>query len=90
MGVQMASRWAFRRSKLDDLDPELLFRLNGDIVFTKDYVKHTLFTKKPHPHGTQGIITKIHYSPLGGTSHVDVRLPKGEFLREVPVNYFLA
>ena len=86
----MASRWAFRRSRLNDIDPELLFRLNGDIVFTKDYVKHTLFTKKLYGHGTQGIITKIHHNPLGGTSHVDVRLPKGEFLREVPVNYFLA
>jgi hypothetical protein len=90
MGVQMASRWSFRRSRLNDLDPELFFRLNGDIVFTRDYVKHTLFTKKPYGHGTQGIITKIHFSPLGTTSHLDVRLPKGEFLREVPVNYFLA
>jgi hypothetical protein len=89
-GLQMASRWAFRRSRLTDLDPELLFRLNGDIVFTRDYAKHTLFTKKPYWHGTQGIITKIHYGPLGRTSHLDVRLPKGEFLRKVPVDYFLA
>ena len=73
-----------------DGDPELLFRLNGDIVFTRDYVKHTLFTKKPYGHGTQGIITNIHYRPLGGVSHVDVRLLKGEFVREVPVNFFLA
>src|SRR5512133_2469617 len=90
MGVQMASRWAFRRSRLKDGDPELLFRLNGDVVFTRDYVKHTLFTKKPYGHGTQGIITNIHYGRLGGVSHLDVRLPKGEFLREVPVDYFLA
>ena len=41
-------------------------------------------------HGTQGIITNIHYRPLGGVSHVDVRLLKGEFVREVPVNFFLA
>ena len=61
----MASRWAFRRSSLKDGDPKLLFRLNGDIVFTKDYVKHTLFTKKPYGHGTQGIITNIHHGPLG-------------------------
>jgi hypothetical protein len=70
--------------------PSFLFRLNGDIVFTRDYAKHTLFTKKPYWHGTQGIITKIHYGPLGRTSHLDVRLPKGEFLRKVPVDYFLA
>ena len=86
----MASRWAFRRSRLKDCDPELLFRLNGDVVFTRDYVKQGWISKKPYGHGTQGIITKIHYGPLGRTSHLDVRLPKGEFLREVPVNYFLA
>jgi hypothetical protein len=57
---------------------------------TLSYVKHTLFTKQPYGHGTQGIITNIHHGPLGEVSHVDVRLPKGEFVREVPVNYFLA
>lgn len=36
------------------------------------------------------IITNIHYGPLGGVSHVDVRLPKVEFVREVPADYFLA
>jgi hypothetical protein len=86
----MASRWAFRRSSLKDGERKLLFRLNGDIVFTKDYVKHRLVGKKPYGHGTQGIITNIHYGPLGGVTHVDVRLPKGEFLREVPVDFFLA
>jgi hypothetical protein len=40
--------------------------------------------------GTHGIITDLHPGPLGGYTHVDVRLPKGEFLREVLVDYFLA
>ena len=86
----MASRWAFRRSRLKDLEPELLFRLNGSIVFTRDYVKHRLLSKKPYGQGTQGIITKIHSDPLGRFTHLDVRLPKGEFLREVPIDYFRA
>jgi hypothetical protein len=37
-----------------------------------------------------GIITKIHPGPLGEVTHLDVRLPKGEFLREVPIDYFRA
>jgi hypothetical protein len=36
------------------------------------------------------IITNIHTGPLGGFTHLDVRLPKGEFVREVPIDYFLA
>ena len=86
----MATRWTFRRSSLKDCEPKLLFRLNGDVVFTRDYVKHTLFSKKPYGHGTQGIITDIHSGLLGGVTHLDVRLPTGEFVREVPVDYFLA
>jgi hypothetical protein len=36
------------------------------------------------------MITNIHTGPLGGVTHVDVRLPKGEFVRKVSVCYFLA
>ena len=86
----MATRWTFRRSSLTAPGPELLFRLNGSVVFTRDYVEHRLLSKKPHGQGTQGIITKIHTGPLGGVSHLDVRLPKGDFVREVPIDYFRA
>jgi hypothetical protein len=86
----MATRWTFRRSNLTEPGPKLLFRLNGSVVFTKDYVKHTLFSKKPYGQGTTGIITKIHPGPFGGVTHLDVRLPKGEFVREVPIDYFRA
>jgi hypothetical protein len=86
----MATRWTFRRSSLKAPGPELLFRLNGAVVFTRDYVKHRLLSKKPYAQGTQGIITKIHSDPLGRFTHLDVRLPKGEFVREVPIDYFRA
>ena len=36
------------------------------------------------------MITKIHPGPLGGVTHVNVRLSNGEFVNEVPVEYFLA
>ena len=86
----MTTRWTFRRSSLTEMGPELLFRVNGSVVFTRDYVKHTLFSKKPYGQGTTGIITKIHKGLLGQFTHLDVRLPKGEFVREVPIDYFLA
>lgn len=63
---------------------------NGPVVFTKTYVKHRLFSKKTYAQGTEGMITKIHTGPLGGVSHVDIRLADGEFVCEVPVEYFLA
>ena len=95
-GDQMAT-WTYKRATITAADasvlaskPQLLFRTNGPVVFTKDYVKHRLFSKKTYSQGTQGIITKIHTGPLGGVTHVNVRLPKGEFVCEVPVDYFLA
>jgi hypothetical protein len=96
MGNQMAT-WSYKRASLTAPDasvlaskPTLLFRTNGPIVFTKNYVKHGLFSKKTYPQGTEGIVTKIHRGPFGGVTHVDLRLPSGEFLCEVPVEYFLA
>ena len=95
-GDQMAT-WTYRRSSITAADasvlaskPQLLFRKNDPVVFTKTYVKHRLFPKKTYPQGTEGMITKIHTGPLGGVTHVDVRLSDGEFVCEVPVNYFLA
>jgi len=87
----MATQWTFRRSSLKEGEPKLLFRVNGSIVFTRDYVKERLLSnKKTYPQGTTGIITKIHKGPLCGITHLDVRLPKGEFLRVVPIDYFKA
>ena len=69
---------------------EEAWEAGASIPFTRDYEKHTLFSKKPYGHGTQGIITDIHSGLLGRVTHLDVRLPTGEFVREVPVDYFLA
>jgi hypothetical protein len=89
--------WTYRRSSLTAANasvlaskPTLLFRKNGPIVFTKNYVKHRLFSKKTYAQGTEGIVTRIHTGPFGGVTHVDLRLPDGVFLCAVPIEYFLA
>jgi hypothetical protein len=70
--------------------PVLLFRKNGPVVFTKTYVKHTLFSKKEYPPGTEGMIVNWQAGPLGGVTHVNIRLADGEFVNNVPVKYFRA
>jgi hypothetical protein len=86
----MTTAWTFRRSSLTECGPTLLFRVNGTVVFTKDYVKHTIVSQKKFSQGTSGVITNIHEGFWGKITHLDVRLPAGEFVRGVPVNYFLA
>jgi hypothetical protein len=87
----MATKWTFRQSKLTECGPELLFRLNGTVVFTRDFIRHNLLSKKTSvTQGTSAVITRIHKGPLSGITHLDVRLPKGAFVREVPIDYFRA
>jgi hypothetical protein len=63
---------------------------NGNIVFTKPYVKHTLLSKKEYGQGTSGIVTELHTGLFGDITHVDVRLADGKFVRDVPIDYFRA
>lgn len=64
-------------------------RRHAPIVFTRDYVKHSLFSKKTSTQGTSGLVTRIHKF-LDVITHVDVHLQDGEFVREVPIDYFRA
>ena len=91
------AKWTYRRSTLETDEtsmlaskPPLPFRKNGPVVFTKKYVKHTLFSKKEYNPGTEGMIVKMHTGPLGGVTHVNIRLGDGEFVNDVPVEYFRA
>jgi hypothetical protein len=56
----------------------VLFAENETVVFTRKFVKHTLLSKKTYTQGTTGIIIHPHKGPLGGVTHVDIRLPEGE------------
>jgi hypothetical protein len=69
---------------------KFLYKKWGPIVFTKDYVKHGFISKTTYKQGVSGLITRTHTGLLGGVTHVDVRLQNGEFLREVPIDYFRA
>jgi uncharacterized protein (DUF3820 family) len=61
---------------------------NGNVVFTKPFTGHTWFSKKEYPQGTTGIVTRLHIGLFGDIKRVDVRLEDGNFVREVPVDFF--
>jgi hypothetical protein len=91
------AKWTYRRSTLETDEtsvlackPPLLFRKNGPVVFTKKYVKQTLFSKKEYQPGVEGMIVDWHTGLLGGVTHVNIRLADGEFVNNVPVEYFRA
>ena len=69
-------------------DGSIPSELRNPVVFTRDYVKRGLLSKTTYRQGASGLVTRVHERRLGGITHVDVRLPDGVFLREVPVDYF--
>jgi hypothetical protein len=61
---------------------------NGNVVFTIPFDRHTLLSKKKYPQGTTGIVTRLHTGLFGEIRRVDVRLEDGNFVRNVPVDFF--
>ena len=61
----------------------------GPVYFSRDYERHTLFSKKTYPQGRRGVVLRVHKF-LWRETHVDLRLPDGEFLLEVPIDYIRA
>jgi hypothetical protein len=58
----------------------------GPVYFTRDYVKRGFFKDKTYPQGRRGVVLEEH-TLLGKVTHVDLRLPDGEYLLEVPIDY---
>jgi hypothetical protein len=58
----------------------------GRIYFSKDYVQDGLPSKKIYPQGSRAVVLRGH-EHLGEFTHVDLRLPDGESLLEVPIGY---
>jgi hypothetical protein len=58
----------------------------GAVYFSKDYVRHGWPTSKKYPQGGRGVVLRSH-KLLGRETHVDLRLPDGKFLLEVPIDY---
>jgi hypothetical protein len=62
----------------------------GPVYFTRDYVRRGFLCKdKRYPQGGRGVVLREH-KLLGRVTHVDLRLPDGEFLLEVPIDYIRA
>jgi hypothetical protein len=61
---------------------------NGNVVFTISFTRETWLSKKKYPQGTTGIVTRLHIGLFGDIKRVDVRLEDGNFVREVPVDFF--
>jgi hypothetical protein len=58
----------------------------GPVYFTRDYVRRGFLFNKRYPQGGRGVVLREH-KLLGQVTHVDLRLPDGEFLLEVPIDY---
>ena len=62
----------------------------GPVYFTRDYVRRGFLCKdKTYPQGRRGVVLQEH-TFLGKVTHVDLRLPDGEYLFEVPIDYIRA
>jgi hypothetical protein len=58
----------------------------GPVYFSRDYVRHSWLSNKTYPQGGRGVVLRVHKF-LWRVTHVDLRLPDGEFLLEVPIDY---
>jgi hypothetical protein len=57
------------------------------VYFSRDYVRRGFLCKdKKYPQGTRGVIIRTH-KLLWKETHVDLRLPDGDYLLEVPIDY---
>ena len=64
---------------------KVLYRINGAIVFTRNYTHGVVFTTT-YAQGSSGIVTRVHKGWF--TTTLDIRLKNGKFLRRVPLKYF--
>jgi hypothetical protein len=58
----------------------------GPVYFSRDYVRRGFIANKRYPQGGRGVVLRAH-TFLGRVTHVDLRLPDGKFLLEVPIDY---
>ena len=58
----------------------------GPVYFSRDYVRRGFLTNKRYPQGGRGVVLRSHKF-LWRETHVDLRLPDGEYLLEVPIDY---
>ena len=56
------------------------------LIFSRDYVRRGWFRSTTYAQGRRGVILGDHKF-LGRQTHVDLRLPDGEYLLEVPIDF---
>lgn len=61
----------------------------GPIYFTKDFVKRGALSTRTYPQGRRAEAMGFHKGTDDEITHIDVRLPDGELLLRVPVEYFI-
>jgi hypothetical protein len=66
----------------------VIARLNGRIVFTRDYEAGWVAGERTIRQGTSAIVTRVYEGLFGDVTHVDVRLADGTRLTEVEIDYF--
>jgi hypothetical protein len=64
----------------------VVFSGQNPVVFTKDFVNQDSLSKTTYAKGTSGHITGIDHDSRGRI-WLDIRLPDGEVIRGVPINY---
>jgi hypothetical protein len=58
----------------------------GPVYFSRDYVRPGWIFDKTYPQGGRGVVLRVHRL-FGRVTHVDLRLPDGKYLLEVPIDY---
>jgi hypothetical protein len=58
----------------------------GPAYFSRDYVRRGWFGSTTYPQGGRGVIFRSHWL-FGRQTHVDLRLPNGKYLLEVPIDF---
>jgi hypothetical protein len=58
----------------------------GPAYFSRDYIRRGWFGSTTYAQGRRGVILGDHKF-LGKQTHVDLRLPDGEYLLEVPIDF---
>ena len=57
----------------------------GPVYFSRDYVRRGWLSNKTYSQGGRGVVIGTHKF-LWRETHVDLRLPDGEYLLEVPID----
>jgi hypothetical protein len=56
------------------------------VYFSRDYVRRGWLSNTKYSQGARGVIIRTHKF-LWRETHVDLRLPDGDYLLEVPIDY---